>query len=98
MSQEPEIDPRQVLWLLDRAKKQHAAARKLLDTDEYLAVTAAYEAMMGASVAWMMSHGVRPLENPDRADVLEFVEKDLHDEPPQSTGSTGSLRPQRPVL
>ncbi|WP_109486426.1 hypothetical protein [Occallatibacter savannae] len=79
MSQEPEIDPRQVLWMLDRAKKQHAIARKLLKDDPDLAVLVAYEAMMGASVAWMLSHGEHPLGKPDRADVLEFVERSLPD-------------------
>ena len=77
MSQEPEIDRGQVLWMLDRAKKQHAIARKLLEDDPDLAVMVTYEAMMGASVAWMLSHGERPLGKPDRADVLEFVDRNL---------------------
>ena len=79
MSQEPEIDSGQVLWMLDRAKKQSAVARKLLEEDRDLAVMVAYEAMMGASVAWMLSHGERPLGKPDRADVLDFVEKNIPD-------------------
>jgi hypothetical protein len=77
MTQEPEIDRGKVLWLLDRAKKQNAAARKLLDLDQDLAVIAAQEAMFSASLAWMLSHGERPLGHGDRSDIMEFVERNI---------------------
>ncbi len=67
---DPAIDPGQVRWILDCAKKKNAAARELLKLDQDLALLASQEAMLKASLAWMLSHGQRPRSQlGDRSDI-----------------------------
>jgi len=54
------IDPKQVKQFLADAHKKASTARKNLPIDAEAAYQIAYEAMLKASLALMLSHGERP--------------------------------------
>lgn len=61
------------------AHRKAAAARKNLAIDEETAHQTAYEAMLKASLALMLSHGQRPrVQLGHHVAILEFVRKHLH--------------------
>jgi uncharacterized protein (UPF0332 family) len=72
------IDPKQVRQFLADAEKKSNAARKNLGIDAETAYQIAYEAMLKASLALMLSHGQRPrvqLGHPIA--IIEFAQKHL---------------------
>jgi hypothetical protein len=72
------IDPRQVLQFLADAEKKAIAARKNLKIDMETAYQIAYEAMLKASLALMLSHGQRPrIQLGHHIAIIEFAEKHL---------------------
>jgi uncharacterized protein (UPF0332 family) len=72
------IDPRQVRQFLADAQKKAAAARKNLAIDEETAYQTAYQAMLKASLALMLSHGQRPrVQLGHHVAIIEFAEKHL---------------------
>jgi len=72
------IDPRQVKQFLADAKKKAAAARKNLAIDAETAYQTAYQAMLKASLALMLSHGQRPrVQLGHHVAIIEFAQKRL---------------------
>ncbi len=54
------VNPKQIRDYLADAAKKAASARKNLAIDTEIAYQVAYEAMLKASLALMLSHGQRP--------------------------------------
>lgn len=72
------IDPRQIEQFLVDAEKKAVAARKNLAIDEETAYQTAYQAVLKASLALMLSHGQRPrVQLGHHVAILEFAEKHL---------------------
>ena len=72
------IDFAQIGQYLAGAEKKLAAAEKLLAIDEEAAYQVAYEAMLKASLGFMLSFGVRPRSQPGHhIVVIEFVGQKL---------------------
>jgi uncharacterized protein (UPF0332 family) len=72
------IDPKQVRQFLADAARKAGAARKNLAIDEETAYQAAYQAMLKASLALMLSHGQRPrVQLGHHAAIIEFAQKHL---------------------
>jgi uncharacterized protein (UPF0332 family) len=72
------IDPKQVRQFLADAQKKTVAARKNLEIDEETAYQTAYQAMLKASLALMLSHGQRPrVQLGHHVAIIEFAQKHL---------------------
>jgi uncharacterized protein (UPF0332 family) len=72
------IDPKQVRQFLADAGKKAVAARKNLAIDEETAYQTAYQAMLKASLALMLSHGQRPrVQLGHHIAIIEFAQKHL---------------------
>jgi uncharacterized protein (UPF0332 family) len=72
------IDPKQVRQFLADAQKKTVAARKNLAIDEETAYQTAYQAMLKASLALMLSHGQRPrVQLGHHVAIIEFAQKRL---------------------
>lgn len=72
------IDPRQVKQFLADAEKKAVAARKNLEIDEETAYQTAYQAVLKASLALMLSHGQRPrVQLGHHVAILEFAQEHL---------------------
>jgi uncharacterized protein (UPF0332 family) len=72
------IEPRQVKQFLADAEKKAVAARKNLEIDEETAYQTAYQAVLKASLALMLSHGERPrVQLGHHVAILEFAQKHL---------------------
>jgi uncharacterized protein (UPF0332 family) len=72
------IDPKQVRQFLADAGKKAVAARKNLVIDEETAYQTAYQAMLKASLALMLSHGQRPrVQLGHHVAIIEFAQKRL---------------------
>jgi uncharacterized protein (UPF0332 family) len=72
------IDPKQVRQFLADAQKKTVAARKNLVIDEETAYQTAYQAMLKASLALMLSHGQRPrVQLGHHVAIIEFSQKHL---------------------
>ena len=79
MSLKPQkVDFAQIGQFLAGAERKLAAAGKTLAIDEEAAYQLAYEAMLKASLGFMLSFGVRPRSQPGHhIVVIEFVSKQL---------------------
>ena len=72
------IDPKQVRLFLADANRKAVAARKSLAIDEETAYQTAYQAMLKASLALMLSHGQRPrAQLGHHVAIIEFAQKHL---------------------
>jgi uncharacterized protein (UPF0332 family) len=72
------IDPKQVKQFLADAHKKAAAARKNLAIDEESTYQIAYQAVVKASLALMLSHGQRPrVQLGHHVAILEFAQRHL---------------------
>jgi uncharacterized protein (UPF0332 family) len=72
------IDLRQVKQFLADAEKKAVAARKNLAIDEETAYQTAYQAVLKASLALMLSYGQRPrVQLGHHVAILEFAQKHL---------------------
>ena len=72
------VDPKQVKQFLADAEKKAVAARKNLAIDEETAYQTAYQAVLKASLALMLSHGQRPrVQLGHHVAILEFAQKHL---------------------
>jgi len=72
------IDPGQVKLFLPDAQKKAVAARRNLTIDEETAYQIAYQAMLKASLALMLSHGQRPrVQLGHHIAIIEFAQKHL---------------------
>ena len=72
------IDAVQIGQYLASAEKKLAAAEKLLGIDEEAAYQIAYEAMLKASLGFLLSFGVRPRSQPGHhIVVIEFAGQKL---------------------
>jgi uncharacterized protein (UPF0332 family) len=72
------VDPKQVRQFLADAHRKAAAARKNLTIDEETAYQTAYQAMLKASLALMLSHGQRPrVQLGHHIAIIEFAQKHL---------------------
>jgi uncharacterized protein (UPF0332 family) len=73
------VNPRQVRQFLADAQKKAEAARKILSIDEETAYQTAYQAMIKASLALMLSHGQRPrVQLGHHIAIVEFAQKHLN--------------------
>lgn len=72
------VDPKQVQQFFADAERKATAARKNLSIDEETAYQTAYQAMLKASLALMLSHGQRPrLQLGHHIAIIEFAQKHL---------------------
>jgi uncharacterized protein (UPF0332 family) len=72
------VDAKQVKQFLADAHKKSETARKNLPIDSGTAYQIAYEAMLKASLALMLSHGQRPrVQLGHHIAIIEFVQKHL---------------------
>ncbi len=72
------VDPKQVKQFLVDAERKAVAARKNLAIDEETAYQTAYQAVLKASLALMLSHGQRPrVQLGHHIAILEFAQKHL---------------------
>jgi uncharacterized protein (UPF0332 family) len=72
------VDPKQVKQFLADAEKKAIAARKNLSIDEETAYQTAYQAMVKASLAVMLSHGQRPrVQLGHHKAIIEFAQQHL---------------------
>lgn len=72
------IDFAQIGRFLAGAEKKLAAAKKTLAIDEEASYQLAYEAMLKASLGFMLSYGVRPRSLPGHhVTIIEFAEQRL---------------------
>ena len=73
-----QVNERQVRLFLTDARKRSTAARKNLEIDTETAYQIAYEAMIKASLALMLSYGERPRKQPGHhIAIIEFSSKSL---------------------
>ena len=71
-------DWNQICRFLESAEKKLAAARKILAIDEEACLQQAYEAMLRASIGFMLSHGLRLRSRPGHhVAIIEYVEKHI---------------------
>ncbi|MGD0521413.1 MAG: HEPN domain-containing protein [Terracidiphilus sp.] len=71
-------DPKQVKQFFADAERKAGAARKNLSIDEETAYQAAYQAMLKASLALMLSHGQRPrVQLGHHIAIIEFAQQHL---------------------
>ena len=71
-------DFEQVSRFLAGAQRKLAAARKTLNMDEEASYQLAYEAMLKASLGFLLSYGVRPRSLPGHhVTIIEFAGKHL---------------------
>lgn len=71
-------DPKQVMQFLADAARKAEAARKNLSIDEETAYQTAYQAMLKASLALMLSHGQRPrVQLGHHIAIIEFAQQHL---------------------
>lgn len=86
------------MFLLD-ARKKAVAARKILALDEETAYQTAYQAMIKAGLALMLSHGQRPrVQLGHHVAVIEFAERNLapeHGCPSPTPACTAGFRTGR---
>ena len=76
------VDARQVKRFLDDAAKRANTARRNLEIDSDTAFQIAYEAMIKASLALMLSHGQRPRKQlGHHMAIIEFAQKHLPSAP-----------------
>lgn len=74
-------DFHQIARFLAGAEKKLAAAKKILNIDEEASYQLAYEAMLKASLGFMLSFGFRPRSLPGHhLTIIEFAEKQLGQE------------------
>lgn len=72
------VNQKQVKQFLADAQKKAVAARKNLTIDEETAYQTAYQAMIKASLALMLSHGQRPrVQLGHHIAIIEFAQKNL---------------------
>ena len=72
------VDSKQVRQFLADAHRKVSAARKNLAIDEETAYQAAYQAMLKASLALMLSYGQRPrVQLGHHIAIIEFAQKHL---------------------
>jgi uncharacterized protein (UPF0332 family) len=72
------VNPKQVKQFLADARKKSVAARKTLAIDEETAYQTAYQAMLKASLALMLSHGQRlRVQLGHHVAIIEFAKKHL---------------------
>jgi uncharacterized protein (UPF0332 family) len=72
------VDPKQVRLFLADARKKAVAARKNLSIDLEIAYQTAYQSMLKASLALMLSHGQRPrVQLGHHVAIIEFAQKHL---------------------
>jgi uncharacterized protein (UPF0332 family) len=72
------VNPQQVEQFLADARKKAVAAKKNLSIDEETAHQTAYEVILKASLALMLSHGQRPrVQLGHHVAILEFARKHL---------------------
>jgi len=72
------VDWNQIRRFLESASKKLAAAKKVLEIDEEASFQQAYEAMLKASLALMLSYGTRPRSLPGHhIAIIEFAGKHL---------------------
>ena len=72
------VNPKQVRDYLADARKKAASARKNLKIDAEVAYQVAYEAMLKASLALMLSHGQRPrVQLGHHIAIIAFAQKHL---------------------
>jgi uncharacterized protein (UPF0332 family) len=72
------VNPKQVRQFLADAHKKIIAAQKNLAIDEETAYQTAYQAMLKASLALMLSHGQRPrVQLGHHVAIIEFAQKHL---------------------
>jgi uncharacterized protein (UPF0332 family) len=72
------VNPQQVKQFLADARKKAVAARKNLNIDEETAHQTAYEAILKASLALMLSHGQRPrVQLGHHVAIMQFAQKYL---------------------
>jgi len=77
-TKQQKVDQKQVRQFLADAHKKVVAARKNLAIDEETAYQAAYQAMLKASLALMLSHGQRPrVQLGHHIAIIEFAQKHL---------------------
>jgi uncharacterized protein (UPF0332 family) len=73
-----QLDPKQVRLFLADAEKKAVAARKNLSIDFETAYQTAYQSMLKASLALMLSHGQRPrVQLGHHVAIIEFAQKHL---------------------
>lgn len=73
-----QIDFGQIARFLAGAEKKLAAAKKTLEIDEEASYQLAYEAMLKASLGFMLSFGVRPRSLPGHhVTIIEFAGEKL---------------------
>lgn len=73
------VDPKQVMQFLADAQKKAVSARKNLAIDEETSYQTAYQAVLKASLALMLSHGQRPrVRLGHHVAILEFAQKHFH--------------------
>jgi uncharacterized protein (UPF0332 family) len=71
-------DFRQIAGFLSGAERKLLAAKKILRVDAEASYQLAYEAMLKASLGFMLSHGQRPRSLPGHhVTIIAFVEKHL---------------------
>jgi uncharacterized protein (UPF0332 family) len=72
------IDPKQVKLFLADAVKKAATAHRILPIDEEAAYQVAYQPMIKASLALMLSHGQRPrIQLGHHVAIIEFAQSHL---------------------
>ncbi len=68
------VDAAQINRFLKSAEKKLASARQVLSIDEEACLQLAYEAMLKASIGFMLSHGYRARSQPGHhVAIIEFV-------------------------
>jgi uncharacterized protein (UPF0332 family) len=68
----------QIRRFFEGATKKLATAKRILDIDEEASFQQAYEAMLKASLALMLAHGLRPRSLPGHhVAIIEFAGKQL---------------------
>jgi uncharacterized protein (UPF0332 family) len=75
------VDWHQISRYLGAASKKLTTAKKILLIDEEACYQQAYDAMLKASLGFMLSHGVRPRSQPGHhVAIIEFAESHLDKE------------------
>lgn len=93
-----EADIGQISRFLAGAEKKLAAARKVCTIDEEASYQLAYEAMLKASLGFLLSHGVRPRSLPGHhVAIIEFAEKHLGKEFTNLIAAFNRMRRKRHV-
>jgi uncharacterized protein (UPF0332 family) len=77
LKKEPKIGIDQIVRLLKRSRKDLVTAKKLLDEDLGLAISAIYDAMFHAANALIRMQGYRPGDKSQHVGVVEAVRRTL---------------------